>query len=203
MASLAPDAPATLPPGPRWQRRAERRWLSDVGALLLECQKRYGDVFTLPVPGVHGAEATRAVVAGTPLEVYDLLRAGADENTSSNCRERVLRFTGPESIFVLDGDTHLQRRRLMLPHFHRRAAERLDSRIETIADREIDSWPETEPFSLAKGLSAITFTVLVRTVFGEVDPAWQARLGQGVRNAAQPWVGPRVIDPPNPETHRV
>jgi cytochrome P450 len=194
MPSAAPDLTAALPPGPRLQRRAERRWLTDFGSLMLECRKRYGDAFTLPVPGVYGSRATRAVVAGNPLEVYDLLRAGADENTAGNCRERVLRFTGPESILIIEGEAHLQRRRLILPHFHRRAAERLDGLIASIADAEIDAWPLDTPFSLAKGLSAITFSVLVRVTFGDVDADWRARLGQGVRGTAQPWVGPRVVD---------
>src|SRR3954451_14689452 len=130
MASQPTEARSGLPPGPRWQGRAERRWLAGIGGLLVECRDRYGEVFTLPVPGLHGPRPTRAVVAGNPREVYELLRAGSDLNRAGDCRERVGRFAGAESIFIVEGQKHLRRRRLMLPHFHRRAVERLGVVIE-------------------------------------------------------------------------
>src|SRR3954447_22031342 len=88
-----------LPPGPRWQRRAHRRWMSDFGGLLLACRERYGDVFTLPVPGVHGLAPTPAVVMGDPDEVFAVMRAGAELNTAGDCRERIRQFVGDESVF--------------------------------------------------------------------------------------------------------
>src|SRR4051794_21859717 len=104
-------AERTLPPGPRWQGRAARRWLSDIGSLLLECRDRYGDAFTLPAPGVHGPRPTRAVVLSKPADVYDVLRSGSDRTRAGNCRARVLQFTGPESVLILEGEQHAHRRK--------------------------------------------------------------------------------------------
>jgi cytochrome P450 family 135 len=162
-----------LPPGP-----STPAWFQSFGwavrptALLRECERRYGEIFTLrglagsadlPYVFVSNPDAIKAIATGD----RDALRAGAARGF--DLFEPVF---GPTSILLLDGATHLRQRKLLLPPFH---GERMKSYGELIAsetERRMASWPRGEPFELQEEFQHITLDVILRAVFGfDAGPA--------------------------------
>ncbi len=79
---------------------------------------------------------------------------------------------GANSVLVIDDDVHRDRRRLMLPPFHRDAVASQAELMAEIAAANIAGWPVGQPFSVApKKMSEITLEVILRTVIGASDPA--------------------------------
>jgi cytochrome P450 len=136
-------------------------WFTRPGPLLTRCQRRYGDVFTIKIvhegPWVMIADPdlVKQVFTGDPR----LLHAG-----EGNVILKPL--LGSNSVLLLDEAPHMRQRKLMLPPFH---GERMKAYAETmreVAEREVATWPENEPFELWPRMQAITLEIIVRAVFG-------------------------------------
>jgi cytochrome P450 family 135 len=83
---------------------------------------------------------------------------------------------GSSSVLVIDDDVHKERRRQMLPAFHRDAVARQTALMEEIAAANIATWPIGREFAVAPKMSEITLEVILRTVIGASDPARLAAL---------------------------
>jgi cytochrome P450 family 135 len=83
---------------------------------------------------------------------------------------------GAQSLLLLEGREHLERRRLMLPAFHGERMRAHETLIDEIARAEVDRWPIGEPFALHPRMRAITLEVILRAVFGVSEPVRLARL---------------------------
>jgi cytochrome P450 family 135 len=83
---------------------------------------------------------------------------------------------GDTSVLVIDDDVHRDRRRLMLPPFHRDAVTRQAEQMAQIAADNIAGWPVGTDFAVAPKMSEITLEVILRTVIGASDPARLAAL---------------------------
>src|SRR6185295_14019839 len=97
---------AGLPPGP--SRLRAFNFATAPFDFLDECARRYGDWFTVRVPGfdpfafTSDPEAIRMIFAGDP----EQLRAG-EANAALGA------FMGAQSLILLDGAKHLHERRLL------------------------------------------------------------------------------------------
>jgi cytochrome P450 len=78
---------------------------------------------------------------------------------------------GESSVLVVDEDIHRDRRRLMVPSFHREAVAKQAEIIAAIARENIANWPVGRSFPVAPRMSQITLEVILRTVIGATDPA--------------------------------
>lgn len=165
---------ATLPPGPRLPRPVQaalmlRYWPRFVSA----CRRRYGDVFTLRIAAlgtlVYLADPAdiKVVFAGDP----KIFHAGEANSMLSG-------LLGDSSVLVVDEDVHRDRRRLMLPPFHRDAVARQTEIMTEIAAANIARWPVGATFPAAPKMAEITLEVILRTVIGASDPARLAALRQ-------------------------
>jgi cytochrome P450 family 110 len=148
-----------LPPGPGLIATFD--FIRNPFRFLDDCARRYGDWFTVRVPGVapfvftSDPAAVREVFLGDP----DALHAGAANRPLGA-------FMGERSSLFLDGSEHLRQRRLLLPAFH---GERMASHADAMriaADNAIATWPMGQPFAIHPQMRAITFETIIRTVFG-------------------------------------
>jgi cytochrome P450 len=178
---------AVLPPGPPLAPTLQASLLLAAPLrLLLACQARYGDLFTLRAAGfgtfvvAAGPEEVRAVFTAPP----DVLRAGESNQPLGA-------LLGPRSILLLDGAEHLQRRKLLLPPFHGERMRAWERAMERAARREAESWPRGRPFALLPSMQEITLEVIVRAVFGVRDAPRQDELSARLRAALAP-VGSRL-----------
>jgi cytochrome P450 len=86
---------------------------------------------------------------------------------------------GASSILLLDGERHMQMRKLMLPPFHGEAIAHYADLIAQITNREIETWRQGQTIRTRSVAQRITMEVIIRAVFGISDPERIAEL-QGV-----------------------
>src|SRR5882672_1830134 len=106
-------AARALPRGPRAPSFVNlARWLLTPFAWLEECQRRFGDAFTVSLPGMPPN-----VVLCDPEAVRDLFTAPVDDVRVGEIAGVLAPIMGRRSVMLLDGDAHLRARRRLLPPF--------------------------------------------------------------------------------------
>ncbi|QYN38065.1 cytochrome P450 [Pseudonocardia sp. DSM 110487] len=134
------------------------RWWLD------RCHRRYGDVFAVrgaplgTVVFLADPDDIKAVFAGDP-RIY---RAGEGNTVVGG-------LVGESSVLLLDGQEHRERRRQMLPPFHRDAVRRQVEQMAAIAAADVATWPVGREFPVAPRMAAITLEVILRVVIGARD----------------------------------
>lgn len=159
--ATATTEPVRLPPGPRIPKLIQ-------GAAVLTARygavaalgRRYGSTFTLNIP-VFG----ETVVISDPVLVKDLFSTSREliGRPQNNLGGDVL---GPGSIFNLEGDALLARRKLLLPPFNGKSMRGYESITEEEVIREIRTWPEGVEFETLEPMMRITLNTILRAVFG-------------------------------------
>jgi cytochrome P450 len=170
---------ATLPPGPRAPRALQTaRWIARPAAMMGDCARRYGDMFTLRITNegtwvfVTDPDAVKQIFTGDPR----LLHAG-------EANVVLLPVLGSHSVLLLDEDAHMAQRKLMLPPFHGERMRGYEQTMAEVAARELDRWPAGERLSAWPTMQAITLEVIMRTVFGVTDTERLGRLGDVLRSS--------------------
>jgi cytochrome P450 len=150
------------------------------------CARRYGDPFTLRLPGfgafvmVSAPELIKQVFTGDP----EQLRAGK----ANAILEPVV---GPSSVLLLDGKPHMRQRRLLLPPFHGERMQAYARLMAEIASSEIDRMPLGSRFAVHPHMQSITLQVILRAVFGLEEGAQMHALGELLARFTEPpppWV---------------
>lgn len=135
--------------------------------MLEELTAEYGNVFTLQLPRMPGAfvffvepAAIRDLWTGDPLK----LNAG-----EANLILRAI--LGRNSLILLDGQRHLDERRMLLPPFHGERMKAYGDVMRDAALRECERWPVGREFRVHDAMQAITLDVIMRTIFGVAEGA--------------------------------
>jgi cytochrome P450 len=66
----------------------------------------------------------------------------------------------------------------MLPPFHGARMRAYEETVREAVAREVENWPEGEPFALHPRMQAVTLDVILRAVFGVTDPERRGRLAE-------------------------
>jgi len=127
-----------LPPGPKTPRLFNGiAFLAARNAMIRRLQRRYGDAFTLDMPGFG-----RMVLVARPDLVKQVYTAKPDVlHGGKNPLGEIL---GPGSLFSMDEERHLRERRMLLPPFHgdrMRSYEQIGERFDP--DRYLGRKPDT------------------------------------------------------------
>ena len=161
-----------LPPGPKVPKVAQtalmwtrpHKWAA-------ANQRRYGKVFR-----VYAAPSGWLVYLADPVDIKAVF-AGDPAVFHAGEANSILRgVVGDDSVLLLDEQRHRDRRRLMLPPFHRDAVRRQVELMTEIADAGVARGPVGREFAVAPRMAAITLEVILRTVIGADDPARLAAL---------------------------
>jgi cytochrome P450 family 135 len=162
-----PAVAEALPPGPSASRpRQTVRWIFRPGAMLEDCRRRYGDMFTLRIAHeglwvfLAHPDMVKQVFTGDPR----VLHAG-------EANVVLLPMLGHHSVLLLDEAAHMSQRKLMLPSFHGERMRGYEQVMTEVARAEIDGWPLGEAHPVRPAMQRITLEVIMRTVFGVQDEA--------------------------------
>jgi cytochrome P450 len=172
-----PTMRSGLPPGPSAPRALQTARLIGRPVPFFEaCRKRYGEPFRAKI-----ARIGEATFISDPPSMKRLF--GADrENTIAPGRNAALApILGPRSVLVLEGEEHLQRRKLMLPSFHGERMRAYERVMSEATERTVEGWPIGERFRLHRSMQAITLEVIIRAVFGVEDEDRRERLRRLLR----------------------
>lgn len=158
------STPSALPPGSKLSLLQTYRYTRNAYEYLAGERAKHGDPFT--VYAVNGA----VVLTGDPAKVQQIY--SADPDTFSPFGPEVARpMFGDNSMLLLSGERHRKERRLLMPAFH---GERMRAYGETIRDAAhaaAAAWPKGQPFIFQDSSQWISLEVIIRAVFGVVEPA--------------------------------
>ena len=154
---------AALPPGPRYPSliQGAAQWTRPL-AYLERCRARYGKRFTVRFP-----LTPPFVMISEPGQVQQIYTAPADVLHPGEGASVLMPIVGWNSVILLDGDAHMEQRKLMLPAFHGERIGRLTGLVEEVAEREIAGWAGSS--AMLPRLQALTLEIILRAVFG-LDP---------------------------------
>jgi cytochrome P450 len=138
------------------------QWMFRPIEFMERCRQRYGSIFSIRL----GA-ARDIVVVGDPAYAMDVLSGDPEIYDSGQANLLFRPVLGPNSLLVLDGASHMEHRRIMLPNFRAGHVQTYSDAIERAARRRLSSWPIGEPFKLAPEMQAITYEAISRVVFGD------------------------------------
>jgi cytochrome P450 family 135 len=137
--------------------------------------RRHGDVFTVRV-----LDGQWTVVAD-PGAVREVFSHGLEEVDAGAANQILRPLIGTRSVLLADGEEHLQRRKLVLPPFHGERMRAYEETMRAMAREQIASWPLGEPAAVLPRANALTFAVILRTVFGVREEAELGTLGAALR----------------------
>lgn len=152
----------TLPPGPPQGASLQLvRWLRDPFPFLESCRARYGETFTLRIPG-----APPFVVVTHPEHIREVFASAGDDLHAGKVAGPLGPFLGARSVLLLDGPEHLKMRKLLMPPFHGERMQAYGRDMIEATHASVDAWPLGRPFPIHQPMQRITLEVILRTVFG-------------------------------------
>jgi cytochrome P450 len=126
------------------------------------CRARYGPIFSIRL----GA-ARDIVVVGDPAYAMDVLSGDPAIYDSGQANLLFRPVLGRKSLLLLDGDEHMEHRRMLLPNFRAGHVQTYSDAIERAVRGRMKDWPMGERFPLAPEMQAITYEAISRVVFGD------------------------------------
>ena len=151
-----------LPPGPELPPLLQAmRYVQWPGPFLEECARRFGDAFTVRMPG-----RPPLVLFSHPDAIRDIFTGDPDDLHAGESNAILEPLLGRHSLLLLDGGEHLRERRLVQPPFHGERMVAYGAVMQDIARRAIDAWPVGRGFAIQPEMQGITLDVILRTVFG-------------------------------------
>jgi cytochrome P450 len=130
-------------------------------AASLERLRKYGKRATVRLPF-----QPPFVILSDPQEIKELFTAPPDAIHPGEGARVLEPILGRHSVILLDEDTHMEQRRLMLPAFHGERMRALGNLMTELAEREVETWPAGEPIALHPRLQRLTLEIVLRAVFG-------------------------------------
>jgi len=175
-----------LPPGPRLPPALQTlAWWTRAVPFFERCRARHGNRFTIRL-----LESPPFVMLADPDEVKQVFTAPPEVLHPGEGARILEPVVGPNSVILLDEESHLGQRKLMLPAFHGERMEALTDLLAQVTEREVARWPLGEPMALHPLLQSLTLEVMLRALFG-LDPgprldALRERLTEILETSARP-----------------
>ena len=182
----------SLPPGPgRIGPLDVMRWAQNPFPLLERYAARFGDAFTLELPGF----GSPIVVVSHPDAVKGAFALGPDEGHAGKTNAVLKPLLGRHSLLLLDGAEHLRHRKLLLPAFHGERMHAYGQAMFDLARESIDSWPLGRPFAVQPRMASITLNVIARTVLGAGSGALLSELVEVLSQTLDSGASPLLLFP--------
>jgi len=131
---------------------------------LQTCHRRYGDRFTIRIPGMG-----KIVYLADPDDIRSVMRGDPAMYHAGEANALIAEIVGWGSVAVLDDEAHQRSRGMMLPAFHGDSVRRQVAEMVAITADEVARWPVGDQFPVLPRMQAITLEVILRTVIGVQD----------------------------------
>ncbi len=180
-----------LPAGPSAPPAIQMlRWIRSPFPLMDECHARFGDAFTMHLPGMPAV-----VIVADPLAVKEVFGMGPDEGHAGKANFLLEPVVGEHSLLLLDGAEHLRQRKMILPAFHGERMHAYGRTMLDVANASIDDWPLGEVFPVHRPMQAITLQIILRTVFGVEEGRRFAELADALTGMLDATANPILLFP--------
>jgi cytochrome P450 len=152
------------------------RFIMQPTSFLVECERRYGEYFTLRL-----SDERTMVITSDPGAVKTVFTGDPEQLLAGKNNDILRPLLGDRSVLLLDGAAHMRQRRLMLPPFHGERMKAYGETMRAVAERHVAGWPHGAAFAAAPSMQAITLEIILRTVFGLEDEERIERIGTPLR----------------------
>jgi cytochrome P450 family 135 len=134
------------------------------------CRRRYGDIFSLRLgPGRN------TVVVAEPVAARRVMRGDPDVFRAGDANGILKPVVGPASLLVLDGEEHMQHRRILLPAFGANHGPAFAETVRAATRERLASWRAGETVKLQQEMEAISLDAILQLALG---PGPEERLEQ-------------------------
>ncbi len=146
---------------------SDPRWLQTLRGIvkpiesLERAQQRYGNIFISEF-----SSFPRQLVISDPKAIQELFTADSKLFDSGSGNEIIQPLVGGNSLILLDGDRHLQQRKLLMPPFHGERMRAYGQIVREITEQVTSQWSVGKPFVARPSMQDISLQVILRAVFG-------------------------------------
>lgn len=153
-----------LPTGPKtpaWLQSLQ--WITDPVGYMESTVKKYGDCFTTP----FGAKSKTYIFISNPQANKQILSGDTKQFSAPGELNQILAYLlGYTPIFMLSGDRHRQRRKLLMPPFHGERMQTYGELIVHLTKQVMERQIPGKPFSARNVVQEISLQVILQAVFG-------------------------------------
>ena len=122
---------------------------------------KYGDFYQITFE-----KAPPTIVTSNPQAIETIFTASSDRFEVGRGNKGLSFLLGDNSLLLLDGKAHKNRRRLLMPSFHGEALQECTHQIVAITQQVSDRWQRDRPFKVRPVMQEITLRVILNVVFG-------------------------------------
>ena len=173
-------------PGPDPLLVATLRFARDPYAYFADCQRRHGPLFQSWLAG------QRIVLSGDPEHARTIFAADHETLAAFN-PGHLIALLGAGSLILLDGPRHQRERKLLSPPLH---GARMRSYARIIRDSALQraaAWRVGAPLVMQETTQGLSLDVIVKAVFGVLDPARVAAFESALLAATEAVWPPAIL----------
>ena len=123
--------------------------------------RKYGDFYQITFQN-----SPPTLMTSNPQAIAEIFTASSDRLEVGRGNQ-ILRFlVGDNSLLLLDGKVHKNRRRLLMPPFHGESLQKCSQQIVEITEKVINSWQPNQLFRVREVMQEVTMRVILTVVFG-------------------------------------
>jgi cytochrome P450 len=123
--------------------------------------QRYGDFFTGKF-----SNFPPQVIISNPQAIQEIFTADSKLFKSGTANHITLPLVGSNSLLLLDGERHLQQRKLLMPPFHGERMKAYGQIIRNTTEKVINNWTPGKSLIAQSTMQEISLEVILHTVFG-------------------------------------
>ncbi len=148
------------------------QWIADPIGFLESNAKCYGDIFK-----AYTGSKSPLVFISNPKVIQEIFSADADLFKADLGNDSAKTVVGENSLLVLNGTHHTQRRKLLMPQFHGSRIQEYGKLICDITQQVISQWERGVQWTVRTATQEITMQVILQAVFGLNEGAgyWQIK----------------------------
>ncbi|MBD2165714.1 cytochrome P450 [Calothrix membranacea FACHB-236] len=124
-------------------------------------RQRYGDIFYSEF-----ASFPPQLIISDPKAIQEIFTADSKLFESGAGNQVIQPLVGANSLILLDGDRHVQQRKLLMPPFHGERMRAYGQIIRDITAQVTSQWAIGKPFVARSSMQEISLQVILRSVFG-------------------------------------
>ena len=123
--------------------------------------QKYGDFYQ-----VTFKKSPPTIMTSNPQAIEEILTTSPDRYEVGRGNKMLSFLVGDNSLLLLDGKKHKNRRRLLMPPFHGESLNQCSQKIVAITNKVSDRLPLNRPFKVRALMQEITMRVILSVVFG-------------------------------------
>lgn len=161
-------------------------YFSDMLGFLLNTAREYGDIAFFKIG------SRRIYLLSHPDLIQQVLITDNRNFTKSRALKRSKAVIG-EGLLTVEGDTHLERRRLLQPAFHTRSIETYADTMRDATAELVESWEYNKSFDIHKEMMKLTLAIVTKTLFGTETKSESDEIGKCLTTIVKQF--PRMLFP--------